>query len=126
MIMFNDNVLYTRSNEWAQKLDDVVRVGIDDYSQASLGDVVHVELAAKGAKISAGESFGEIEATKSVSELNSPVSGEIVRVNDAVKTSPQLVNIDPFGDGWLIEIAPSNLSELDSLMDAKTYKEYIR
>ena len=126
MITFKSEVLYTRSNEWAQKIGDVIRVGIDDYSQASLGDIVHVELAGEGERVSAGHPFGEIEATKSVSDINAPVSGLVVRVNKAVAASPSLVNTDPFGEGWLAEIAPSDPSELSALMDINAYKEYIR
>ena len=126
MITFKEEVLYTKSNEWAEKVNDVVRVGIDDYSQASLGDIVHVELEEAGTHVKAGESFGEVEATKSVSSINAPVSGVIVRVNEAVIASPSLVNLDPFGEGWLAEISPEDLSELSALMDAEAYKEYIR
>ena len=126
MITFKDNLLYTKNNEWAEKIDDVIRVGIDDYSQASLGDIVHIELPKNGTHVLAGQAFGEIEATKSVSSINAPVSGVVVRVNEAVKDSPSLVNIDPFGEGWLAEIFPENLSELSSLMDINAYKEYIR
>jgi len=119
-------VLYTRSNEWAKRVGDVVRVGIDDYSQASLGDVVHVELADVGIRVHAGEAFGEVEATKSVSSINAPVSGVIVRVNESVKAIPALVNSDPFGAGWLAEIVPNDFSELSGLMDVNAYREYIR
>lgn len=120
------DVLYTKSNEWAQRVGDVMRVGIDDYSQASLGDVVHVELATVGTRVQAGESFGEVEATKSVSSVNAPVSGVVVRVNESVKAIPALVNSDPFGEGWLAEIMPDDFSELANLMDVKAYREYIR
>ena len=126
MITFKDNLLYTKNNEWAENRGEVVRVGIDDYSQASLGDIVHIELPQNGTHVCAGQVFGEIEATKSVSSINAPVSGVVVRVNEAVKDSPSLVNIDPFGEGWLAEIDPENLSELSDLMDINAYREYIR
>ena len=126
MITFKENLLYTKNNEWAEKIDDVIRVGIDDYSQASLGDIVHIELPKNGTHVRAGQPLGEIEATKSVSSINAPVSGVVVRVNEAVKDSPSLVNIDPFGEGWLAEISPENFSELAGLMDVDTYREYIR
>ena len=126
MITFKDNLLYTKNNEWAENRGEVVRVGIDDYSQASLGDIVHIELPKNGTHVLAGQAFGEIEATKSVSSINAPVSGVVVRVNEAVKDSPSLVNIDPFGEGWLAEISPENFSELAGLMDVDTYREYIR
>ena len=126
MIVFRDDVLYTSSNEWAKNLDGIIRVGIDDYSQSSLGDIVYAELSPVNTHVSAGKSFGSIEATKSVIEINAPVSGVIVRVNDSVMNSPQLINHDPFGGGWLIEIEPDNISELDTLMNAEAYKDFIR
>ena len=126
MIVFRDDVLYTSSNEWAKNLDGIIRVGIDDYSQSSLGDIVYAELSPVNTHVSAGKSFGSIEATKSVIEINAPVSGVIVRVNDSVMNSPQLINHDPFGEGWLIEIEPENISELDTLMNAEAYKDFIR
>ena len=126
MIVFRDDVLYTSSNEWAKNIDGIIRVGIDDYSQSSLGDIVYAELSPVNTHVSAGKSFGSIEATKSVIEINAPVSGVIVRVNDSVMNSPQLINHDPFGEGWLIEIEPENISELDTLMNADTYKDFIR
>ena len=125
MIEFEDNVRYTKNNEWAKTLDDVIRVGIDDYSQASLGDIVHVEINKSGTRVSAGEVLGSIEATKSVSEINAPVSGVIARVNDSVIESPALINLDPFGEGWLVEIKADNLAEIDSLMTLADYKKFI-
>ena len=126
MILFKDDVLYTNSNEWAKKFYNVVRVGIDDYSQASLGDIVHVEISAVGTHVTAGKSFGSIEATKSVCDINAPLSGVIVRVNDEVIQSPSLINLAPFDEGWLIEIQPEDLSELNNLMDVETYKNFIK
>ena len=124
--MLSSDVLYTKSNEWAQRVGEVVRVGIDDYAQASLGDVVHVEFADVSTRVQAGESFGEIEATKSVISINAPVSGVVVRVNDCVRAVPALVNTDPFGKGWLAEIVPDDFSELSCLMNVNEYREYIR
>ena len=126
MIVFKDDVVYTGSNEWAKNIDGIIRVGIDDYSQSSLGDIVYAEISPVNTHVSAGKSFGSIEATKSVIEINAPVSGVIVRVNDAVIKSPQLINHDPFGEGWLIEIEPENIAELDALMNAEAYKHFIR
>ena len=125
MIHFQNDVLYTRSNEWAKKFNDVIRAGIDDYSQSSLGDIVHVEIAPEGTHVMAGKPFGTIEATKSVSEINSPVTGVILRVNPEVLTSPAILNIDPYGEGWLAEISPENPAELDSLMTPSAYKSFI-
>ena len=125
MIKFEENLRYTKNNEWAKTLDGVIRVGIDDYSQASLGDIVHVEINKSGTRVSAGEVLGSIEATKSVSDINAPVSGVIERVNDSVLESPALINLDPFGEGWLVEIKAYNLAELDSLMTLNDYKKFI-
>ena len=125
MIHFQNDVLYTPSNEWAKKFNDVIRTGIDDYSQSSLGDIVHIEIYPEGTHVMAGKPFGTIEATKSVSEINSPVTGVILRVNPEVLTSPAILNIDPYGEGWLAEISPENPAELDSLMTPETYKSFI-
>lgn len=125
MITFNENVLYTKSNEWAEKIDDVVRMGIDDYSQSSLGDIVHVEISGSGTHVTAGKSLGSIEATKSVSDINAPVSGVISRVNSEVLNSPAIINIDPFGEGWIAEIIPDDISELNGLMNSSDYKSFI-
>lgn len=125
MIEFDENARYTNNNEWAKVVDGVVRLGIDDYSQASLGDVVHVELTGLGTSVRAGGVVGSIEAVKSVSEINAPVSGVIAGVNNSVLESPGLINIDPFGEGWLVEIRPDNLSEFDALMSLDDYKKFI-
>ena len=125
MIEVDEKLLYTRSNEWAENLDGIIRTGIDDYSQSSLGDIVHIEIFPEGSRVMAGKTFGTIEATKSVSEIHSPVTGSILRVNPEVLKSPGLVNIDPYGEGWLAEISPDNPAELDSLMTPKAYKSFI-
>ncbi|MBQ9418971.1 MAG: glycine cleavage system protein H [Synergistaceae bacterium] len=125
MIDFRDDVFYTKTNEWAKRFGDVVRAGIDDYSQASLGDVVHIEAAESGTRVEAGKSFGAIEATKSVTEINAPVSGTITRVNDEVMKAPGLINLAPFDEGWIAEIKPDNFSDLDLLMNAAAYKKFI-
>ena len=126
MIVFKSDVRYTKSNEWAKNLDGVIRVGIDDYSQASLGDIVHVEISPVNTHVTAGKSFGAIEATKSVSEIIAPVSGVIVKVNEAVINAPQILNQAPFDEGWLVDIKPDDISELDELMDVEAYKNFIR
>ena len=124
-MQFNPDVLYTKSNEWVKNLGNFVRVGIDDYSQSSLGDIVHIELPANGTIVKFGIAFGSLEATKSVSDINAPVSGVISKVNNEVIKNPGIVNFDPFGEGWLVEIEPSDISELNNLMDSETYKKYI-
>jgi glycine cleavage system H protein len=120
---------YTAEHEWARLGDGpngpTVRVGVTDYAQASLGDVVFVQLPELGATVSAGEAFGEVESTKSVSDLYAPLTGTVVNRNDAVETSPELVNSDPYGDGWLVEIAIADAAAYDDLLDAAGYSEQI-
>jgi glycine cleavage system H protein len=120
---------YTAEHEWVQRVgDDTVRVGITDFAQSSLGDVVFVQLPDVGTDVTAGESFGEVESTKSVSDLYSPVTAKVVAVNGELEGSPQLVNSDPYGEGWLIELqaAGDALSgEVDGLLDADAYQALV-
>ena len=117
---------YTAEHEWVQRVgDDTVRVGITDFAQSSLGDVVFVQLPDVGSDIAAGESFGEVESTKSVSDLYSPVTAKVVAVNGDLEGSPQLVNSDPYGEGWLIELqadADALAGEVGGLLDADAYQ----
>jgi len=123
------NLYYTSEHEWVQRVgDDTVRVGITDFAQSSLGDVVFVQLPDAGADITAGESFGEVESTKSVSDLYSPVTAKVVAVNGDLEGSPQLVNSDPYGEGWLIELqadADSLEEGLRGLLDADGYQALV-
>ena len=118
-----DDLRYSAEHEWARRLDSgsTVRVGITDYAQDALGDVVFVDLPDVGASVRANESVGELESTKSVSEMYAPVSGTVVAINEALADTPELLNDDPYGDGWLCEIEMSDASELDALMDAAAY-----
>ncbi|NIH80900.1 glycine cleavage system protein GcvH [Amycolatopsis viridis] len=117
-----EELRYTEEHEWvATRADDVVRVGITEYAQDQLGDVVFVDLPEAGKSVTAGEPFGEIESTKSVSELFAPVDGEVVAVNDAVADSPELINSDPYGEGWLVEIRVSDPDAPSGLLDADAY-----
>lgn len=118
-----EDLRYSSEHEWARRLGEGsgVRVGITDFAQDSLGDVVYVDLPAVGSSVTMGEAVGELESTKSVSELYAPVSGRVAAINEALADSPQLLNDDPYGDGWLCEIEMSDPSELDSLMDADGY-----
>jgi glycine cleavage system H protein len=118
---------YTAEHEWVRRSgDDTVRVGITDFAQSALGDVVFVQLPDVGSEVTAGESFGEVESTKSVSDLFAPVSGTVAAVNGDLEASPQLVNSDPYGAGWLLDVRVSNAAELESaistLLDAETYR----
>ena len=116
-------LLYSAEHEWARPLEDgsAVRIGITDYAQDALGDVVFVDLPAVGTAVAVGDSVGELESTKSVSEMYAPVSGTVVAVNEALANTPQLLNQDPYGEGWLCVIEMSDSSELDSLLGAATY-----
>jgi len=117
---------YTEEHEWVQRTgDDTVRVGITDYAQSALGDVVFVQLPDTGAEVTAGESFGEVESTKSVSDLYAPVSAKVVAVNGDLEGSPQLVNSDPYGEGWLVDLqveAGSLDDALSGLLSADAYR----
>ncbi|HWJ57123.1 MAG TPA: glycine cleavage system protein GcvH [Vicinamibacterales bacterium] len=118
--MYPADLKYTKDHEWVRSGGTEATIGITDYAQAQLGDVVFVELPAVGRTIKQGEVFGTIESVKAVSELYAPVSGEVVAVNDALSTSPESVNKDPHG-AWIIKVKPSNAGELGSLLDATAY-----
>ena len=121
--MIPDDLRYTDAHEWVREGDDgVVRVGITDYAQAQLGDVVYVALPAVGDAVTTGTSCGEVESTKSVSEIYAPLSGEVVAVNDALEDSPELVNSGPYGDGWMFEVRTDG-GGLGALLDATAYRE---
>ncbi len=123
------DLTYTAEHEWVQRVgDDTVRVGITDFAQSSLGDVVFVQLPDVGTDVAAGESFGEVESTKSVSDLYSPVTAKVVAVNGDLEGNPQLVNSDPYGGGWLLELqgdADSLGNELGGLLDADAYQALV-
>ena len=120
------DLYYTTEHEWVQRTgDDTVRVGITDYAQSALGDVVFVQLPDVGTEVTAGESFGEVESTKSVSDLYAPISAKVVAVNNDLEANPQVVNSDPYGEGWLIDlrIEGSSLEDaLAGLLDADGYR----
>ncbi len=121
---FDDSVKYQESHEWARVDGDVVVVGISDYAQDELGDVVFVELPEAGATMKKGDAFGVVESVKAASDIYMPVAGNIVEVNEVLKDTPEKINEDPFGDGWIVKIKASDLSELDGLMDAAAYKTF--
>lgn len=116
---------YAKSHEYAHPEGEISVVGITDYAQKELGDVVMVELPVVGTQVDANEEMGSIESVKAVSDLFAPVSGEVVEVNEALTEKPELVNTDPYGDGWLIKIRMSDPTELDELMSPEEYDEYI-
>ena len=121
---YPEELKYTSEHEWAAlEQGDRIRVGITDFAQDALGDVVYVEVPEEGTEVRGGEPFGEVESTKSVSDIYSPVSGTVVERNAALSDSPELVNQEPYGQGWLVVIQMSDASELDGLMDASEYKK---
>jgi len=120
---YPQDLRYTAEHEWVKTgEDDVVRVGITSFAQDALGDVVYVSLPAVGDTLSAGDSCGEVESTKSVSDLYAPLSGEIVAVNDALDRAPELVNADPYGQGWMYEVRLADQGALASLLDVDAYR----
>ncbi|WP_254523947.1 glycine cleavage system protein GcvH [Natrinema caseinilyticum] len=120
-----DDRRYLESHEWALETDGVVRVGISDFAQDELGDVVFVELPDEGETVAQDEEFGVVESIKAVSDLYAPVAGEIVAVNDALFDAPELVNDDPFGEGWMLEIDSENGEQLEELLTADDYRDQI-
>ncbi len=125
-MQFPENLKYTKEHEWIRVEDNQIGVvGITDYAQSELGDIVYVELPQIGKVVKQLESFGTIEAVKAVSDLFSPVSGEIIEVNEKLKDSPDLINKDPYGEGWIIKIKISDLKELGNLLSVEDYKKLI-
>lgn len=123
--MYPEDLKYTTEHEWLRspgETEGSVRVGITSYAQEALGDIVYVSLPAVGDAVKAGESCGELESTKSVSDVYAPVSGEVVAVNGALDATPELVNDDPYGGGWLFEVVPSDASATEGLLDAAAYE----
>ena len=123
-----DDLRYTSEHEWVRVGDDPegpLRVGITDFAQDALGDIVYVTLPEPGTQVQLGRPLGEVESTKSVSEIYAPVSGKVTARNEALTDTPELVNSDPYGQGWLVEIEPSGAVDLDELLDASAYTELI-
>ncbi|MHB1016264.1 MAG: glycine cleavage system protein GcvH [Coriobacteriia bacterium] len=123
--MYPKDLKYDREHEWVRLDGDIATIGISDFAQDQLGEVVYVDLPAVGDTVATGDSFGEVESVKSVSELFSPVSGEVVDVNSALDDAPEAVNDDSYGDGWMIKVKVDNLSEVDALMDADDYEAFL-
>ena len=117
---------YARSHEYVHLDGDVALIGISNYAQKELGDVVFVELPQAGSTVEVGDELGSIESVKAVSELFVPVSGEVIEVNDHLTEKPDLVNTDPYGDGWMVKIRMNDMSELEQLMSAEDYDDYIK
>lgn len=120
-----DGPRYTQDHEWARAEDGGIRIGITDYAQDALGDIVFVQVPEIGTEVQAGSSLGEIESTKSVSDVYAPVSGTVVEVNHELADAPQRLNEDPYGDGWICVIRPAEPAALDALLDAEAYRALI-
>ncbi|PKQ30268.1 MAG: glycine cleavage system protein H [Actinobacteria bacterium HGW-Actinobacteria-10] len=123
--MHPSDLKYHKEHEWVRVEGDTAIVGISHFAQDQLGEVVYVDMPEAGDTVTADDTFGEIESVKSVSELYSPVSGEIVDVNQSLEDAPETVNADPYGDGWMIKVRMSDVSELDALMSAADYESFI-
>ncbi len=122
--MIPQDLHYSSDHEWIRTAgEDIVRIGITDFAQNSLGDIVFVQMPEAGTDVSPGDSIGEVESTKSVSDIFAPVTGTVVARNDALDSTPELVNADPYGDGWMIEVQLSDPGELSDLLDASAYAE---
>ncbi len=120
-----DDLRYSEEDEWLRDEEDHCFIGITDYAQQQLGDIVFVELPEVGSDVKKGQPFGVIESVKAVSDLYAPVSGEVIEVNQALVSQPELVNSDCYGDGWIVSIAPSNEAEIGQLLDAAAYARHI-
>ena len=116
---------YTKDHEWVKVDGDVVTIGVTDFAQSELGDIVYVEIETEGESLDQEEVFGTVEAVKTVSDLFMPVSGEVIEVNEALEGAPETVNSDPYGDGWMVKIKLSDTSEIEGLLSADQYKDLI-
>lgn len=120
-----EDLKYTEEHEWVLVDEDIATIGITDYAQSELGDVVYVELPEEGQVLEAAEAFGSVESVKAVSEVFSPLSGTVVEVNEALDDSPEVVNDDPYGDGWMIRLKVDELGQIDDLLSPQDYANYI-
>ncbi len=123
-LKFPEGLFFTQSDEWLKIEGDVVTLGISDYAQDALNDIVYVEFKEVGDTLNAGDSFGSVESVKAASDVYSPVSGEIIEINSALEDAPELVNTDPYGKGWMVKIRVSGAVDTSALMDAAKYREY--
>ncbi|HEV3455864.1 MAG TPA: glycine cleavage system protein GcvH [Thermoanaerobaculia bacterium] len=124
--MYPSDYLYSREHEWVKVMDDICVLGITEFAQQELGEVVFVELPEVGQVFNAQDELGTIESVKAVAEVYSPVAGEVVEINDAVVDDPEMLNDDPHGEGWLVKIRFSSADDLKALMNAEQYEEYIK
>ena len=122
---FPDNLRYTKDHEWIRLEGDEAIVGITDFAQHELGDIVYVEIETVGQQLNAGDVFGTVEAVKTVSDLYLPVNGSVTEINPKLNSNPELVNIDPYGEGWMAKVKLSNASDVESLMNAEAYQKLV-
>lgn len=122
---FPKELRYTKEHEWVRLEGNIATIGITDYAQDSLGDVVYLELPSEGTSVTKGEPFGVVESVKAVSDLFSPVSGKVTEVNDALVDSPEVINEEPYGDAWMIKVEVTNPEEMKELLSAEEYKEFV-
>lgn len=120
-----ENLKYTKEHEWLNIDGSIITIGITDYAQDSLGDIVFVELPEEGAEVAKGDSFGVVESVKAVSDLYSPVTGKVVEVNDDIMEAPEVINDDPYGDAWMIKIEVTDNNDLDETLDSAEYGEFV-
>ncbi|MFY0675183.1 MAG: glycine cleavage system protein GcvH [Bacteroidia bacterium] len=120
-----EGLKYTKDHEWVKIEGDVATIGITDFAQSELGDIVYVEVETEGESLDAEETFGTVEAVKTVSDLFMPVSGEVIEFNESLESEPEVVNSDPYGAGWMIKVKMSDLSQADELLDSAAYKDLV-
>jgi glycine cleavage system H protein len=125
MAQVPDELKYTSDHEWALEEEELLVIGITDYAQDALGEIVYIELPGEGDEITKGDSFGAVESTKAVSDLYAPVSGDVVEVNEALLDSPETINEDPYGEGWMIKVRPYDPEEIEDLMDFEEYTAFV-
>ncbi len=125
MVQVLEELKYTNDHEWAREEGEVLVIGITDYAQDSLGEIVYIELPSEGDEITKGDPFGAVESTKAVSDLYAPVSGDVVEVNEALLDSPEIINNDPYGEGWMIKVKVYDQGELDDLMNFEEYTDLV-
>lgn len=122
---FPENVKYTKDHEWISIQDNIGTIGVTDYAQSELGDVVFIDIDSNTREVNKGETFGSIEAVKTVSDLFAPVSGKLIEVNDKLADTPEVVNSDPYGLGWMVKVEISDIGQLNDLLDAKSYRDMV-
>lgn len=122
---FPDNVRYTKDHEWVRLEGDVATIGITDFAQHELGDIVYVEIETAGQELNGGDVFGTVEAVKTVSDLFLPVSGSITEINPKLNSNPEFVNTDPYGEGWMVKMKVANTADVDGLMDVAAYQSLV-